>query len=282
MKRKLIYSTLLAATLSFVGVPAITTDCNVTYAAEVDEKATFDPVFYAAAYPDVATVIGIDVEALWQHYINFGKAEGRYPNAVVATTTPGVSVTQTTPATVEDNKFAYDPTQFALIGEPVLIQDKYGSPNPALTKNADGSWNLVMFETQSVELPVNNPWAGTLPDDPNVGTCPAGPLVSEYEKQMELPRELRIWNACGPDLEGYTAFNSIEFDAVNPGTAVVHMCATWKGVSDPDRIDEPVSNLVPVYLTVLPAQPGAQVPRKLKLDMDYQHKYGDQIVDGAW
>ena len=195
MKRKLIYSTLLAATLSFVGVPAITTDCNVTYAAEVDEKATFDPVFYAAAYPDVAAVIGIDAEALWQHYINFGKAEGRYPNAVVATTTPGVSVTQTTPAatTVEENKFAYDPTQFALIGEPVLYTDKYGSPNPALTKNADGSWNLVMFETQSVAIPVNNPWAGTLPEDPNIGTCPSGPLQTELDAQRALPQELRLW-----------------------------------------------------------------------------------------
>lgn len=44
----------------------------------------FDPVFYAAAYADVAAVFGTDAEALYNHYITFGQAEGRIPYAGAA------------------------------------------------------------------------------------------------------------------------------------------------------------------------------------------------------
>ena len=39
----------------------------------------FDPVFYAATYPDVAAVFGSDVNLLYQHYLLAGKAQGRLP-----------------------------------------------------------------------------------------------------------------------------------------------------------------------------------------------------------
>lgn len=42
----------------------------------------FDPSFYAATYPDVAAAMGTDPAALYQHYVQFGKAEGRLPYAV--------------------------------------------------------------------------------------------------------------------------------------------------------------------------------------------------------
>ena len=42
----------------------------------------FDPVFYAATYPDVAAAMGTDPGALYQHYVQFGKAEGRLPYAI--------------------------------------------------------------------------------------------------------------------------------------------------------------------------------------------------------
>ena len=42
----------------------------------------FDPAFYAATYPDVAAAMGTDPAALYQHYVQFGKAEGRLPYAV--------------------------------------------------------------------------------------------------------------------------------------------------------------------------------------------------------
>lgn len=41
----------------------------------------FDPVFYASAYADVAAAFGTDPEALYNHYITYGRSEGRLPYA---------------------------------------------------------------------------------------------------------------------------------------------------------------------------------------------------------
>ena len=50
-------------------------------AAAFDYHAVFDATYYAAAYPDVAAVVGTDAEALYQHYVNSGMLEGRQPSA---------------------------------------------------------------------------------------------------------------------------------------------------------------------------------------------------------
>lgn len=39
----------------------------------------FDPVYYAAAYPDVVAVFGTDQQALLNHYLTYGINEGRLP-----------------------------------------------------------------------------------------------------------------------------------------------------------------------------------------------------------
>ena len=44
----------------------------------------FDPVFYAQTYPDVAAALGTDAGALYNHYITYGRNEGRLPNANAA------------------------------------------------------------------------------------------------------------------------------------------------------------------------------------------------------
>lgn len=44
----------------------------------------FDAAYYAASYPDIAAVYGTDPQTLYSHYKNYGKNEGRYPNAAVA------------------------------------------------------------------------------------------------------------------------------------------------------------------------------------------------------
>lgn len=41
----------------------------------------FDPAFYGAMYPDVVSVMGTDPAALYQHYVQYGKKEGRLPYA---------------------------------------------------------------------------------------------------------------------------------------------------------------------------------------------------------
>ena len=45
------------------------------------EAAQFDPAFYGAAYPDVAAAYGTDEQALLNHYLTYGMAEGRFPAA---------------------------------------------------------------------------------------------------------------------------------------------------------------------------------------------------------
>ncbi|MCR5419685.1 MAG: L,D-transpeptidase [Lachnospiraceae bacterium] len=44
--------------------------------------ADFDAGYYAQRYPDVANTIGCGEKALYDHYINEGRKEGRYPNAL--------------------------------------------------------------------------------------------------------------------------------------------------------------------------------------------------------
>lgn len=54
----------------------------------------FDAVYYAENNPDVVKVVGKTADALYKHYLNYGKAEGRKPNSgsVAAVTNPVVSV----------------------------------------------------------------------------------------------------------------------------------------------------------------------------------------------
>ncbi len=65
----------------------------------------FDAVYYAETYPDVAAAIGSDSNALYQHYKNFGQAEGRNPvNPKLVTNTDGfdaVYYAQNNPDVVE-------------------------------------------------------------------------------------------------------------------------------------------------------------------------------------
>lgn len=47
--------------------------------ADQEDADSFDPVYYAALYPDVAAAVGTSPEALYNHYVNFGQKEGRIP-----------------------------------------------------------------------------------------------------------------------------------------------------------------------------------------------------------
>lgn len=74
--------------------------------ADQEDAGSFDPVYYAALYPDVATAVGTSPEALYSHYVNFGQKEGRIPyegasggeSVVETTNTATDTVTITTPA----------------------------------------------------------------------------------------------------------------------------------------------------------------------------------------
>lgn len=67
----------------------------------------FDPAYYAQKYPDVVNAVGNDADALYQHYINHGSAEGRFQNrqeeidSLLNATSPG-QVQASAPAPAAD------------------------------------------------------------------------------------------------------------------------------------------------------------------------------------
>lgn len=68
--------------LSVAGIMGSTLTAYAAPAAMPD-GVVFDAEFYAANNPDVVTVYGSDVSALYRHYVEYGKAEGRKPTADV-------------------------------------------------------------------------------------------------------------------------------------------------------------------------------------------------------
>lgn len=75
MKKKLIIlATAMTLALSF----------NITVCAQPEtmpDGTEFDAEFYAQTYPDVAAVYGNNANMLYQHYVQYGKAEGRLATA---------------------------------------------------------------------------------------------------------------------------------------------------------------------------------------------------------
>ena len=96
LKKKLIkaVASLGAAVMIVAGAGSVTT--ITSFAAE------FDPVYYAATYPDVAAAFGNDAQALLNHYLTYGQKEGRKPSANAAAgeavTSVKTTTTTTTPA----------------------------------------------------------------------------------------------------------------------------------------------------------------------------------------
>lgn len=72
---------------------------STTEETEQAEEAVFDAAFYAATYPDVVAVLGNDEQLLYMHYVNFGKAEGRFANAEEAAAATSAQVSQADQAT---------------------------------------------------------------------------------------------------------------------------------------------------------------------------------------
>ena len=69
---------------------------------------TFDGAYYAAMNPDVVRAIGADVSVLYQHYLKYGKAEGRKPYEGAPST--GATTTSASTSGYQDN---FDPAYYA-------------------------------------------------------------------------------------------------------------------------------------------------------------------------
>ncbi len=76
--------------IGFLSVGFTLTNTVTVLAAPVSmpDGTIFDAEYYAQAYPDVASEIGTDINALYNHYVTYGKSEGRLPTALAQTNFP--------------------------------------------------------------------------------------------------------------------------------------------------------------------------------------------------
>ena len=85
MKKKLLFTLLLTIVMTMCfGMTAFASPKTMP------DGTVFDAEYYAKTYPDVASAIGTDENALYQHYATMGKAEGRKP---IADAQPAETVT---------------------------------------------------------------------------------------------------------------------------------------------------------------------------------------------
>jgi len=93
----------------------------------------FDPEYYAANNPDVAAQLGTDPQALYQHYRDYGKAEGRLPYDPAASLD---ELLAPRPVTLGDKTFSSTDTEVDLTGMDVkeLDMDAFFAQMPYLQK----------------------------------------------------------------------------------------------------------------------------------------------------
>ncbi len=108
IKKRLLTIAALGFALTFVPTSVakadeLTTDgTEVAASTEAAAETTFDANYYATTYPDVVTIFGNNPDTLYWHYVNFGKAEGRFANAQEALNAAlGVNQQTDTTSTVE-------------------------------------------------------------------------------------------------------------------------------------------------------------------------------------
>ena len=100
MKQKILF---LAALIIGLSTSVMSVDAAPK---TMPDGTVFDAEYYAETYPDVATAIGTDETSLYNHYVQYGKAEGRKAVADTAKTT-----VDTAKASKQDNKSSANTTK---------------------------------------------------------------------------------------------------------------------------------------------------------------------------
>lgn len=167
MRKKLI---MLAAAMT------LALSCSITVCAQPEvmpDGTVFDTEYYAQANPDVAAVLGTDANALYLHYVNFGKAEGRAavsPTDAAATAVEFdagyyaqanpdvVAVLGTDPATLYQHYIQYGKAEGRLAAAPVVQVE---------TDYARQVMNLANVERNAVGLPALS-WDNAIANAANV------------------------------------------------------------------------------------------------------------------
>lgn len=138
-----------------------------------------------------------------------------------------------------------DATKFNLTGNYIVTHDvgadytagvfgvqRFASPDPQIVRNADGSFNIVMYQGQSVAFITNNPYGNDYVPAPSQG------------------RETNITTLYVTDYRDH--INFCQLTASQVGTEVIKL-QCLNQIAGNGR--KPVGNQVTVNLTVLPAQP---------------------------
>lgn len=103
---------------------------------KMSDGNTFDPEFYANTYPDVKAALGTDTNTLYQHYLKFGKAEGRLPYDSSAKTSTSAPTANTADA-AKYIKSTNDACMYAIMNSVSMFDvETYATElNTALTGN---------------------------------------------------------------------------------------------------------------------------------------------------
>ena len=80
----------------------------------------FDAAYYAAANPDVVSVLGTDASILAQHYMTSGKLEGRKPNATAVNQSAATVPTPQQNNNMVTNPSSYVPAQQNSVSKPTV------------------------------------------------------------------------------------------------------------------------------------------------------------------
>lgn len=106
----------------------------------------FDAIYYAQAYPDVAASVGTDPNALYKHYLMYGRGEGRYPvNPTINETNQTVSAPKT--ATVLSNPVRNNnPYSGKTLTVPGTILSVDGLSYPNVSSLALGNGTVLQYD----------------------------------------------------------------------------------------------------------------------------------------
>lgn len=123
--------------------------------------ADFDPTFYANTYPDVASSLKNDADALYNHYVTYGMKEGRYPYAGAV---PGEKIDGIKATNLSDISGATDITGFS----PVPI-NKLANYKSIKKKMSDEEFQ----QAYNAALQIVTPLAGMSREDQLTGIATA-------------------------------------------------------------------------------------------------------------
>lgn len=168
------------------------------------------------------------------------------------------------PVVVQQQLPAKDLTKFDLMETWHYLSNAAGNPNPAIVRNADGTYNIIMFEGTAIVLDVNNPVRG---DEWQTIS------IKNYDEVESIVDE---YDGIGiTDVEDDNSINhksQIVLYGISQGSAVVNL-GIWDG--DVFRGDGFVKGQnITIGVFVIPAQPGAQAPT-------YSHRQAKNIETSA-